>query len=157
MDRQDDSNVLGIVDGQNLLYILLYVRRANHPSSLLTRDLLDSLRETPRKTPCRLLARDSSRETSQGGRRTQQPTRRQRWRRATMMATTTMMATGNDNNDGDGQPFVPHKRFLGLLARDSLRETPCKRLLARLLASDFYQETPCESLLGAGGERNNQP
>ena len=32
-------------------------------------------------------------------------------------------------------PFAPHERFLGLLARDSSRETPretpCKRLLAR--------------------------
>ncbi len=57
-DRQDDSNVHGIVDGQNLLYIYIQTnRRANHPSSLLTRDSLDS-----------------SRETSWGGWRTQQPT-----------------------------------------------------------------------------------
>jgi hypothetical protein len=80
-------------------------------------------------------------------RRTQQPTRRRRWRRVTMMATTTTMATGDDNDDGDAnhslltrdQPSIiaPNKRLLllGLLARDSsrdsLQETSRERLLAR--------------------------
>jgi len=50
---------------------------AGQPSIIAPHKSLDSLQETPRKTPCkRLLARDSSRETSQGGRSTQQPTRR---------------------------------------------------------------------------------
>ena len=84
-------------------------------------------------------------------RRTQQPTRRRRWRRVTMMATTTTMATGDDNDDGDGQPFAPHERFLGLLARDSSRETPRETPCKRLLARDSSQESSW------GGQRTQQP
>ena len=112
------------------------------------------IRWTPRE---RLLARllaDFSRETPRerwGGRRTQQPTRRRRWRRVTMMATTTTMATGDDNNDGDGQPFAPHERFLGLLTRDSSRETPRETPCKRLLARDSSRESSW------GGRRTQQP
>jgi hypothetical protein len=173
-DRQDDSNVHGIVDGQNFCTYYTYKPAGQ---SLLTspwtpckrllarRDFSretprERLRWTPRKrfsrdslqTSCeRLLARDSSRETSRGGRRTQQPTRRRRWRQVTMMATTTTMATSDDNDDGDGKPFAPHERFLGLLARDSLRETPRKTPCKRLLSRDSSRESSW------GGRRTQQP
>ncbi len=54
-----------------------FVHNTNLRANCDPHESLDSLQETPRETPCkRLLARDSSRETSQGGPRTQQPTRR---------------------------------------------------------------------------------
>ncbi len=64
-----------------------------------------------------------------------------------MMATTTTttMATGDDNYDGDGQPFAPHERFLGLLARDSSRDslqvTSIERLLARVFLGQAENAT----------------
>ena len=185
-DRQDDSNVHGIVDGQNLLYIR-YVRYFSYVEFFLTHGLRSTIctymydmyictrlssrardspdaRTTPRSHHASTTPRSHHTTRSHHTctpltphclsiRRTQQPTRRRRWRRVTMMVTTTTttMATGDDNDDGDGQPFAPHERFLGLLARDSSRETPRETPCKRLLARDSSQESSW------GGQRTQQP
>ena len=124
-DRQDDSNVP---------VCLWNFRRTELVD-------VDGLQETSRE---RLLARDSSRETYRGVRRTQQPT--------TM---TTTMATGDDDDDDDDGDSAAGDEVDD--DGDDNNDGVDERLLARLLARDFSRETPRERLLRAGGEHNNQP